>query len=327
MSSQRPLVSIIVTLGQRRERAMRMLDSLIGQDGIEAVEIVMADNSSHPPLITPDSKALRVKVLPCGVRQHLGEMRTAACHVAEGRVVAFVEDHVRLEAGWLKALIGAVEAGHSAIGPSVGNANPGVGVSDAVHRLHYGRWDHPVEPDPINLIPGNNSAYLRSVLDQFGDDLPGLLLTDSVLQMKLAELGTRLTLEPGMRIRHLNAARLPDALRSEYLYHRCFAFRRRQNLNWNVWRKSVQAVRSIASPLVRLVRIAGGGIGNRHLTTSQHLRELLILFMLLLSAMAGNLLGLVRDDREASVQFTQFELNYPRPQGPSSSRAQRTIFG
>jgi hypothetical protein len=104
-------------------------------------------------------------------------------------------------------------------------------------------------------LPGHNSSYKRPVLLEYGDRLPKMLGSESVLHWDLSSKGERLCLEPGARTRHLNVSLLHASIRIRFHGGRYFASSRADR--WPVVKRIVYAALSPLIPLVRLVRIAG----------------------------------------------------------------------
>lgn len=307
------MISIVLVVGHRRQRAGRALQSVLEQaNGLEC-EILIADltDGDHPPL--PNQDQPRVRVLQVRWGRHLGEMRQIAIAEARDEVVAFLEDHVTIDPGYLLAVSEAFKDEWAAVGPVVRNANPDVGVSSTVHLLHYGLWNPSSTSGEVGLLPGNNSAYQTAVLKQYGDRLECLLLTDTVFQMRLRADGHRLCSEPSARLNHLNATSLKTAMTSEYLFHRCFVVARRLEFGWSGLERLWAIARTPITPWVRLLRLARLVIVQMPSRRRRFFLDLPSLVTLQHAAAWGQLAGLLLGFGDAPHQFTVFELDYSRP--------------
>lgn len=307
------ILSIVMLIGSQRARAERALQSVLDQiaDGDTEVVLVDAAPGRRPPLAGQSHP--NVRSAPASSSEHFGQLRLAAVRAARGEVVAFLEDHVTIEAGYLSCLREAFQGGWAAVGPVVQNANPGEGVSSAVHLMHYGLWDPKRGSGEADLLPGNNSAYRKEVLERYGDRLHRLLLTDTVFQLRLRADRYRLYLHSGARLNHLNATSLRTAVRSEFLYQRCFAAARASEFRWSRLRRLGISARTPLVPWVRFARLIGllapASFGRRR----QLLAAAPALMTLYHAAALGQLAGLVGGWGSAPDRFTRFELDYARP--------------
>ena len=310
----RSLISVVIVAGELRARAARTLASVLAQHGIEDQEIILVDAASSNGRVIEGADHPSVKLLHPEDTLHFGELRGQAVRTARGEIVAFIEDHAWVHPGWLEAIANRCSKGWAAVGPEVHPGNPGLGVSDADTIAAYGRWLPPLERGPSQLLPGNNSSYRRSVLLQYADRLDGLLLTDTVLQMRLKADGYQLYSEPEARISHLSPVTLRAAARTEFLYHQCFAAVRADAFSWSRTKRLAYVLRSPLIPWVRLARLGGFIIRHRPQLRTQFISQIASITVLLHAAVYGQAAGFVITRREdAAMRFTRFELNCPRP--------------
>ena len=281
-------------------------------DGLDC-EIIVASLVDGDPRPLPMQNLPQVSTLQARWGRSIGDLRLSAIEQARGEIVAFLEDHVTIGPGYLLAIVNGFSNGCAAVGPAVTNANPNSGVSGAVHLIHYGLWNPFTAPGEVELLPGNNSAYRRSVLGHYGDRLQSLLLTDSVLQIRLRADGYRLWFEPTARLNHLNATVLKTAMVSEYLFHRCFVAARRTEFSWSRLKQIWAIVRTPLTPWVRLFRLAQIAIVEQPSLRRRFLMDLPTLVILQHAAAWGQFVGLLLGHGETPRQFTEFELDYPRP--------------
>lgn len=306
-------VSVVLIVGNRRERSARALASLLAQEGIEDHEVILIDVSEPgtPPLAGSDHPIVRShRVKPPAT---FGHLREEGVQLAGGEIVAFMEDHVEVKPGWLKAIIHAFEGPWAAVGAEVHNANLGVGFSNTIGVINYGRWAPPLERGEANMLAGNNTAYRRQTLLQYQAHLDRLLMSDTVLQWRLKKDGHRLLAEPNMAIDHLNPTTARSAAQAEFLYHWCFAVVRAEIFSWSTVKKLAYVLLSPVIPWLRLLRMArfAGSKGSDQRRV--FLRSAVYTALMLHIAVAGQLAGLVLGERDSSIRFTDFEINGARP--------------
>lgn len=303
-----PEVSIVLVVGRRRGRSSRALQSVLEQEGIERAEVILVDMGPEgsPPLAGSDHPA--VKVVRCETMLPFGVARAEAAKMASSPIVAFLEEHSRALPGWLTETLRAFRGPWSAVGPRVVSANPNMGFTDAMGKINYGEWSSAQAAHEAKMLPGNNSAYRRQALIDLGDQLPDLLMTDTVLQARLMALGGRLFLAPSAVVAHRYPVTLWSAAKGEYLYHIGFAGVRADVFEWSGLRRLGYAAASVVIPWLRLGRLVRGG----KLRPADG-RLFLGTILLLHAAVFGQAVGVLLGMRHAALRFTDYELNEPRP--------------
>ncbi len=206
-----------------------------------------------------------------------GPARAAGVQQARADVVVFVEDHCFPTRGWADALLRAHEQPWAVVGPAILNANPRTVLSWANLLIEYGPWLSPCERGACDHAPGHNSAYKRSLLLEYGDDLADMLDAESVLHWDLRRRGFGVAMEPDARSRHLNFALFVPSLAVRYFGGRLFASSRSRS--WRIGRRLAYALAAPLIPLVRFSRLRGQAA---RLADSRPRRGLLPLAFLLL---------------------------------------------
>ena len=317
MGVDNPKVTIAMLVGNRRKRAARALNSVLAQPGVDQIELILLDAGEPDlePLVGSDHPSvLTIKTSGDGT---FGTLRAMAVRQARAPIVAFVEDHVEVDPGWLAGIVLSFEGPWDAVGAEVHNANAQIGISESIAVINYGLWGPPMKAGEASILAGNNTSYRREVLLRYEDQLDDLMLSDTVLQWQMVKDGHRLYAEPSISIRHLNPTTPRNAVKAEYFYHWAFSALRAQVFRWSAWEKLRYLLLSPGVPwlrftrLVRLVRLK-----SPHRFAAFLIRSPLILLFLHAAALGQNM-GLVFGMRSSDVRFTEFELNSPRP-GPTS---------
>lgn len=307
-----PELSVVLQIGLQRQRAEMCLRSLIEQEAIERMEILLLDyaaqgfpplaGSEHPSVVRLDKDSF----------EPFGESRAQAVRMARGRIVAFIEDHCRAHPGWATAILGAHAQPWVGVGPEVHNANPGVGTSDAVYLINFFRWLPPLEPGEAEMIVGYNSSYVRERLLAHGDDLPILLRCDTLLQRRLVQEGGRMAVAPGVRISHLNETDVSSILKGTFLWNRMFAATRTLVSPWSLPKKLLWLILAPLIPWARCARLLWGvAKANRELL-GRTVRALPIALASHTSAAAGQVLGVLAGVGDVDVSFLRYEVGQDR---------------
>lgn len=313
-SAGRPIdLSVVMLIGDQRRRAEAALASVLRQvRGLSCEVLVVDTGQADRPQVTGLRHPL-VRVLHFPDAEHFGALRASAVRASKGEIVAFLEDHVTIDPGFLPAVLEALRGDWVAVGPVVRNANPDRGLSNAVHFLHYGLWDPSQKTASPDLIPGNNSAYRKRVLETYAGRLDRLLLADTVLQMRLKADLHGYVVADGARLKHLNATSLKAAMLSEYLYQRCFAAERADEFGWSGRRRVRSLIGLPVSPWVRILRLARRVLSWSPRPMRRFLMSVPALLVLEHTAALGRLVGLVWGPGDTPAKFTRFEMNYRRP--------------
>ena len=206
-----PDLSVILVVGDKRDRAVDCLRSLIQQNTLDRLEVLLIDcGLDATPLPGSENPRVRRIQLPSGTR--FGHARAEGVRQARARIVAFIEEHCIVLPGWAEALVAAHQGPWAGVGGEVYNANAGVGLSDAFYLAGYAPWAPPAERGESELLASHNSSYRREVLLAYGERLDGLLLAEPILQWKLKEDNHRLFVEPDAKFMHHNEIGLQGLL-------------------------------------------------------------------------------------------------------------------
>ena len=308
-----PKVTIAMVVGNRRKRAVRALTSALGQPEIDQAELILLDAGSPDLEPLDGSDHPSVRTIHTNGTGTFGTLRAMAVRQARAPIVAFMEDHVEVDSGWLAGILRSFEGSWDAVGAEVRNANPQVGISESIAVINYGLWSPPMQAGEVSMLPGNNTSYRREVLLQYEDQLDDLMLSDTVLQWLMAQDGYRLYAEPSISIRHLNPTTPRNAVKAESFYHWAFSALRAQVFRWSTWDRLRYVLLSPVIPwlrFTRLVRMVRRKSPNRF---GAFLGRSPLIVLFLHAAVLGQNMGLVFGMGSSDARFTDFELNSPRP--------------
>lgn len=316
-SRSTPELSVVLVVGDRRRRAAHALRSLLTQDALDRMEILVVDLGRPPegePLDGTSHPAVRTVALPPGTT--LGPARSHAVIRARAPVVAFLEEHARACPGWAAALLRSHTEEWAGVGPVVESANPGIGKSDLVGLITYGYFRPPKPAGrPTKLLPGHNSSFRRSVLLSYGEELGRLLMNDNLLFARLVRDGHRLAYAAGARILHFDEATVRDCMTGYFHYHRIYGHRRAALFGWSRLRRFVYVV---LTPIIPLYFFWNFDRYLRHrLPEARKLlaRHAVAAYLCQLAGAWGQALGLVAGPGASEHRFTRYELESERPGG------------
>lgn len=245
----------------------------------------------------------------------MGSCRFEAMLHATAPVVAFIEDHCFAGPRWAEALIEAFQDGHVSVGYGFENANPQTLMSRVGMMLDYGFWQLPTQSRRVKQLPGNNVAYRRAAIEDFGTELRDLLEVDYNLHERLLAKGHSLFMAANAEASHQNIEHLPATMAANFAYARILAFHRHRRNGWSPMRRLVYTVGTpMVSTPVRLARLLGSfrfraDARDALWTCFQSLPLLLLLFAW---ASIGEALGYSIGVGRAKEDFFYWELEAER---------------
>jgi glycosyltransferase involved in cell wall biosynthesis len=317
-----PELSVIVVVGSRRARGAGCLESVLGQDLGERLEVVLVDlDSTAAPLAQAADR--RVNTLHLRADTSFAAARIAGIEAARGGVVAFLEEHCRALPSWGAALLRAYASGPWAgVGSRVENANPGQGVSDITGLLAYHHFYSPLESGEVEFLPGHNASFRRDVLLAYRDRLPLLLRSDIVLHQRLRADGHRLFIAADAAIEHLNEVTTASRGRGVGLWYRLFAHSRYVEFDWSNARRLAYVLASPAVPLYYAWTVWSGLRKRRPQYLPLFYRNPWTVALSGMVAGRGMASGLLLGPGDAEARFSRFEMEEwrgePAPDPPSS---------
>lgn len=301
-------LSVVMVVGDRRERAVGALASVLGQEGIDDVEIVLLDLATEArPVEGSADTHVRIVPLPAGTLFSVAKAH--GVRLATAPVVVFLEEHVRVWPGWARALMDGYDRPCGGIGPEVHNGNPESWISRYLEVLNYHESLPPAAAGPAAILPGHNSSFRREVLLGYGDELVDLMRAELVLHLRLRRDGHELRIEPAARISHINETSFGSATRGRFLWNRCYGAMRVRAFGWSRGRRLFYAAAMPLIPLYTLARLIRYGIRRRPAMLPRVIAGAPLLLAVQLASAAGHTAGVLFGIGRAEAGFSQFEMN------------------
>ncbi len=313
MNANTVALSTVLVAGQCRARAQRVLDAIAAQTCAADMEIIVVDATTPetPHLQLPEGA--RVIYLHPETPPTLPEARAAAVRYASADYVAFLEDHCYPQPGWAEALIQTTKENNwAAIGYSFINANPKTYTSRACMLADYILFADPISSGERNILPGNNIAYRKDLMLEFGDKLAEVISPDFIIQDLFRKRGLSMYMESNAKAAHENFEDLSGMLWANYTYCRLIANGRVESQKWGWLRRLVYgAAVPIGAPAIKLFRLLKSITGRRSLWLPVLEASPVILIVYLWSA-AGEALGYLFGKGTAEEVFDLYELHIDR---------------
>lgn len=312
-----PELSVILVVGERRDRVVGALASVLAQDVADRLEILLFDlgPGDPPPVQGSGHPAVRVVKMPPDTL--FSAAKAKAIRMASAPVVVFLEEHCRTHPGWARALIEAHRGPWAGVGAEVHNGNPEVLLSRTIQVLNYLWWLPPAPRAEFEMLPGHNSSFKRDLLLAYGDELEELLRAEIVLHTRLRRDGHRLLLEPAAKFSHINESSLGSAFRGRFLFNRCYGPMRARAFGWSLPRRLFYAAAMPVFPFYTLSRLLHYAVRRRRDRLAWVIAGAPLLLAVQIASAAGHSLGLLFGTGDAEARFSHFEMNeFRRHQEP-----------
>lgn len=311
-----PELSVILVVGERRDRAVPALASVLAQDAVDRLEILLFDLAAGELPAVPGSDHPAVRIFKMPPDTLFSSAKARAIRLASAPVVVFLEEHCRTHPGWARALIEAHKGPWAGVGAEVHNGNPEVSLSRTLQMLNYLWWLPPAPRAEFDMLPGHNSSFKRDLLLAYGDELEELLQAEIVLHSRLRRDGHRLLLEPAAKFSHINESSLGSAFRGRFLFNRCYGPARAKAFGWSLGRRLFYAAALPVFPFYTVTRLLQYAVRRRPEKLARVIAGAPLLFVVQLASATGHSLGLLFGTGDAEARFSHFEMNeYRRHQG------------
>jgi GT2 family glycosyltransferase len=304
-----PELTIILVVGERRDRAVRALRSVLAQDAIDRLEVLLMDLAPGAPPPIPGSGHPAVRTVELPPDTLFSAAKAQAVRMASAPVVAFVEEHVRVHPGWAEALAAAHRGPWAGVGSEIHNGNPEVALSRMVQVLNYLWWLPPAPRAEFDMLPGHNSSFKRDVLLAYGAELDELLRAEIVLHTRLRRDGHRLLVEPAARLSHINESTFASAARGRFLWNRIYGRMRARSFGWSRRRRLFYVAVTPLIPFYTLLQLTRFAVRHRRDLLLKLFASSPVLLAVQLASVSGHSMGLLFGMGDAEARFSWFEMN------------------
>jgi hypothetical protein len=217
-------------------------------------------------------------------------MRAVGIAEARTEVIAIIEDHVRVPAGWAQEMCGRVMASGGVVAGPVDDASRRFS-SRAAFLCEYSAALPPVASGPRRSLPGNNTGYRAASL-RSNSRLISEGGWEDELHAALDDQGVPLLLDQAVRAEHALEVGVSEYCRLRYHYSRAWAGRRIRGASFA--RRMLSALKCLVLPVVLLARIVSRGLRrSRYRGIAVMSLPLQVLFVVAWAAgeLVGNLAG------------------------------------
>jgi hypothetical protein len=227
---QDPQLSVVIASVNGMPYLGRCLDAL-GRHCPRA-EVVVADCTDEATRAAVRATWPTAKLLSFDEPKTIPELRAAGVFSARAPVVALIEDHCLVTAGWAERLVAAQAGGHGVAGGPIRNVVTGRIRDWAAFFCEYSAVMEPMSAGSVPWLPGMNVSYSRPALEAI-DDLLRAGRWESWLHPRLQARGFELWCEPEAVVEHDKDFDLSEFLSQRYHYSRSYAGMRNPELGWS----------------------------------------------------------------------------------------------
>lgn len=244
MTSQPPLVSVVIASVNGLPSLGECLDHLLRQEGGHPYEVIVVDRCGEA--LRQELKRrfpqpeIRVIAAPEGTT--IPKLRAMGMTQAHGKTIAILEDHCNVNPRWFATIARLVAQGCEAMGGPVRNGAV-VRLTDwAVFFVEYARFMPPIPTGEVDAIAGSSAVYDRAMLGRLGPEL-GQEVWEHFLHGRMRELGVKFVNDPGLEVEHKKEFPFGYFMSQRYHYSRSFA-----------------GMRLAGAPLVKRIAYAGATV-------------------------------------------------------------------
>jgi GT2 family glycosyltransferase len=306
-----PELSVVVVVGPLRERAAGCLSSLLAQEAVGRLEVLLVDlRPDLPPVAGSEHPA--VVTIPLPPDTSFAEARVAAIRAARGTAVALVEEHSRALPGWAAAILSAHADGWAAVASEMHVDNPGIGAADVNGVMNYGLFAPPLARGEGTMAPPFHTSFSGAALLGLGDALEPAAFSDICLWDEVRSRGGRLWQEPAARLSHINETSLRAPLVADFHFHRFWVGYRKAHERWSLARILAVLFLVPVYPAYYLWLYAKR-LRERDPALARLLwRHPFHVYLRQLGPALGQAVGLLFGPGRAALRFTRYEIVEPR---------------
>jgi glycosyltransferase involved in cell wall biosynthesis len=300
MTSQEPLVSVVIASVNGMPSLGECLEHLVRQKGRHLYEVFVVDRCGEA--LRQEVKRrfpqpeIRVLAAPKGTS--IPKLRAMGMAEARGKTIGILEDHCNVNPRWFDTIALLVEQGCEAMGGPVRNGAVDRLTDWAVFFVEYARFMPPIPPGEVGAIAGSSAVYDRAMLGRLGPELKQEVW-EHFLHGRMRDLGVKFVNAPGLEVEHKKEFPFGYFMSQRYHYSRSFAGMRLEGAP--LVKRIVYAAATVLLPPVllwRMARILAGKGGQM----GRFVAALPLLLAFMVSYACGEAIGALTGPRNSLAQ-------------------------
>ena len=157
-----PPLSVVIASWSGKEALVRCLESVTPQAG--AAEVIVAFRGTSDLAVELESRFPAIHFIRGPADASVFLLRALGVHETRGRLIALLEDHSAVCAGWAETILGAHTEGKSICGGPIENDIESSAYDWALYFVEYGIYMPPLPASEAHILSGVNIAYDRDTL-------------------------------------------------------------------------------------------------------------------------------------------------------------------
>jgi hypothetical protein len=306
-----PALTVVLIADNYRDRAQRMLRSVLEQDIADRIVIFVYDRANQSGKDFPELNHPNVVYEAVDRRLTLGQLQKRATLTAATDIIAFIEEHVTVPPGWARETLLRHAQGYAGVSGSFVAGNPGQHFARILFSITYGTYVLPQQSGETQHMPGDNSSFIRARLLRYGDEMEILFNTDSLLMGRLLADGENFYRAAELQLHHWNEHIFSDGWKALFYWNQMYICNR---VTLESWSLPHRVTRFLATPLVPFVRVLKTYRQSRRngADMKQFLADSPIAFLYHCASALGMATGLLFGFQDSEWKFTNCETGNPR---------------
>jgi glycosyltransferase involved in cell wall biosynthesis len=306
-----PLLTVVMIAGNRRERAQRMLRSVLEQDIADQIVIMVYDRADQPGRDLPELNRSNIVYEVVGKEWTLGPLQKRAILAASTDIIAFIEEHVVVPPGWARETLRLHAEGYTGVTGIFIAGNPHYRWARILFSITYGNYMLSNQAGETRDIPGDNSSFIRSKILKYEDELDLLLSTDILLIRRLVAEGEKLYRAADLILKHWNENTFFDGWIALYYWNQMYICNLRAVEGWSPLYRGLRFLSTPLAPFVRAVKSYRQAKKNAS-DMKQFFSDLPVSLLFHSGSAAGMAAGLLFGYQNSQQKFTDCETSAQR---------------
>jgi len=309
--SAHPVITVVLIADNHRDRAQRMLRSILRQDIADDIAIFVYDRAYELGKDFPELDHPSVVYHPVSRKLTLGQLQKRATLEAITDIIAFIEEHVTVPPGWARETLRRHSEGYVGVTGNFVAGNPQHRFSRILFSITYGAYILPQESGETREMPGDNSSFIRAKLLRYGDEIETLFNTDTLLMWRLLADGEKFFRAGELELHHWNENIFTDGWIALFYWNQMYICNRVMLEKWSILRRGV---RFLATPLVPFARLWKSFFQTRRnaVNMPQFVADSPTAFLYHCASALGMATGLLFGFQDSELEFTNCETGKPR---------------
>jgi hypothetical protein len=300
------LLTVVLIAGDRRERAQRILRSLLEQDVADQIVIMVFDRADLPSRDLPELTLPGIIYEAVDKGSTTGQLHTRGILAATTDIIAFIEEHVVVPPGWARESLRRHADGYAGVTGMLTSGNSHHRAARIIFSITYGKYMRPQEAGDTSEIPGHNSTFVRSKILKFRAELEWLLGTEVLLIRRMVADGEKFYRAANLTLRHWNETTLSEGCRALFFWSQMYIC---NLVTMERWSFTHRALYLLATPLLPVVRAFKNYIHAKQNTSDirEFFADLPAVLVLHAASAAGMATGLLFGYQNSERRFIDSE--------------------